>query len=209
MSPGGVAVVGVVGVEPFDPPHPASASPRISSAANPLLRNCRQCVSHEPLRAAAYTKKGGDRAGHRLRIPAVARLAYAASSTGSGSRTLATFRSRTMPTALQELQRDPGDVELVPGQAVTGRDGMRVVIVVPAFAEGEQRDPPAVARIIARREPARCPTCASPNSPATSRAGRRPHAGRSPHRHQGQPADREQQQPQHGERHPVVVVQPA
>ena len=37
------------------------------------------------------------------------------------------------------------DVELVPFEAVAGADGMGVVVVVPAFAEGEQGDPEAVA----------------------------------------------------------------
>jgi hypothetical protein len=41
------------------------------------------------------------------------------------------------------------DVELVPGEAVTGADGMRVVVVVPAFATGEESDPPVVAGVIA------------------------------------------------------------
>jgi len=40
----------------------------------------------------------------------------------------------------------PVGVELVPGQAVARGLGMGVVVVVPAFAEGEQRDPEAVAR---------------------------------------------------------------
>src|SRR5215510_10227436 len=50
---------------------------------------------------------------------------------------------------VEDLQRDPGDVELVPGEAVAGGDGMRVMVVVPAFAEGQERHPPAVARIVA------------------------------------------------------------
>ena len=67
----------------------------------------------------------------------------------------------------EQLQRDPADVELVPGQAVAGRHRVRVVVVVPALAEGQERHPPAVARVVARLEAARCPTCASPSSPAT------------------------------------------
>jgi len=40
---------------------------------------------------------------------------------------------------------------------VTGRRGMRVVVVVPAFAEGEQRDDDVVAGIVAGGEAAGAP----------------------------------------------------
>ena len=40
------------------------------------------------------------------------------------------------------------DVELVPGEAVTGADGMGMVIVMPAFAAGKDRDPPVVAGVV-------------------------------------------------------------
>ena len=39
-------------------------------------------------------------------------------------------------------------VELVPGEAVTGADGMGMVVVVPAFTAGEEGDPPVVAGVI-------------------------------------------------------------
>src|SRR5271168_2152221 len=38
----------------------------------------------------------------------------------------------------------PVEINFVPGEAVARGDGMRVVIVVPAFAPGYQRDPPAI-----------------------------------------------------------------
>src|SRR5438132_12652780 len=53
---------------------------------------------------------------------------------------------------VEALQRDPGDVEFVPGQAMTGRHRVRVMVVMPALAEREERDPPAVARVVARLE---------------------------------------------------------
>src|SRR5207244_3890471 len=52
------------------------------------------------------------------------------------------------------LEQEPGKIELVPGKAVTRGSGMGVMIVVPALAERQQRDPPEVSRIVRRREPA-------------------------------------------------------
>ena len=49
------------------------------------------------------------------------------------------------------------DVELVPGEAVTGADGVGVVVVVPAFAAGEESDPPVVAGIVLGLEAALAP----------------------------------------------------
>src|SRR5579875_592696 len=49
------------------------------------------------------------------------------------------------------------DIELVPGEAVAGADRVGVVVVVPAFAAGEQSDPPAVARIVLGFKAARSP----------------------------------------------------
>src|SRR5690242_4892635 len=40
------------------------------------------------------------------------------------------------------------DVELVPGEAVTRADRVGVVVIVPAFAAGEQGDPPGVAGVV-------------------------------------------------------------
>ncbi len=37
------------------------------------------------------------------------------------------------------------NVELPPSEAVLHRNGMRMVVVVPAFSAGEQRNPPVVA----------------------------------------------------------------
>jgi len=49
------------------------------------------------------------------------------------------------------------DVELVPGEAVSGADGMSVVVVVPAFAAGEHGDPPVVAGVVLGLEAALAP----------------------------------------------------
>jgi len=49
------------------------------------------------------------------------------------------------------------DVELIPGEAVTSADRVGVVVVVPAFAAGEQSDPPVVARVILGLETALAP----------------------------------------------------
>ena len=49
------------------------------------------------------------------------------------------------------------DVELIPGEAVTRADGMGVVVVVPAFAAGEQSDPPVVAGVVLGLEAALAP----------------------------------------------------
>ena len=54
-------------------------------------------------------------------------------------------------------QSMPGDVELVPGQAVARRRRVRVVVVVPALAERQQRHPPGVARVVLGREAAAAP----------------------------------------------------
>src|SRR5208283_4322291 len=48
-------------------------------------------------------------------------------------------------------------IDLVPGQSVARRDGVGMVIVVPAFAAGEERDPPTVAGVVAGLKPPRAP----------------------------------------------------
>src|SRR5947209_3255994 len=58
---------------------------------------------------------------------------------------------------LQQTYAPPVDVNLVPGEAVTRRCRMRVMIVVPALAESQERDPPTVGRIIVGGEPASAP----------------------------------------------------
>ena len=40
----------------------------------------------------------------------------------------------------------PVGIEFVPGETVTGRLRMGMVVVMPAFAEGEESDPHAIAR---------------------------------------------------------------
>ena len=48
----------------------------------------------------------------------------------------------------------PVEIKFVPFEAVTGRNRMGVVIVVPAFSKGHDRHPPAVRGKIAGDKPA-------------------------------------------------------
>src|SRR5260221_719042 len=58
---------------------------------------------------------------------------------------------------LQDLDLDPGDIELKPGQAMASRGGMCVVVVMPAFTEREEGNPPAITGVIPGFETARAP----------------------------------------------------
>ncbi len=58
---------------------------------------------------------------------------------------------------LQRADAIPVEVDFVPRQAVFGSARMRVMIVVPAFAKGKQRHPPAIGRIVASQEASRAP----------------------------------------------------
>src|SRR3970040_689388 len=58
---------------------------------------------------------------------------------------------------LQGPDPDPVMVELVPGQAVACAGRVRVMVVVPSLAEGQERYPPVVRRVVARLEPTRAP----------------------------------------------------
>jgi hypothetical protein len=60
-------------------------------------------------------------------------------------------------TDSQDGDAVPVGIELVPCQTVTRGLRMGVVVVVPAFAEGEQSDPHAIAGGVAGREPSRTP----------------------------------------------------
>ena len=66
-----------------------------------------------------------------------------------------TFSAR--PSLREEPDAVVVDVELVPGEAVARADGVGVVVVVPAFAAGEQSDPPVVAGVVLGFEAARAP----------------------------------------------------
>src|SRR5581483_10131767 len=57
----------------------------------------------------------------------------------------------------KDLDRDPGDVEFIPRQTVTGGGWMRVVVIMPALAKREESDPPVVARIVTRGKAPRTP----------------------------------------------------
>src|SRR5579864_7378504 len=58
---------------------------------------------------------------------------------------------------LQHLDGHPGNIEFVPSQPVPRRRGMGVMVVVPAFAERQQSDPPKVPGIVTGLEPAAAP----------------------------------------------------
>ena len=53
-----------------------------------------------------------------------------------------------------------GEVELSPAEAVAGRGGKGVVVVVPAFAEAEESDDDVVAALVVRAERAVAPEVA-------------------------------------------------
>jgi hypothetical protein len=52
---------------------------------------------------------------------------------------------------------NPRRVEFIPREAMPSRTGMCVVVIVPTFTKGEERDPPVVTRIIVGREPTHAP----------------------------------------------------
>src|SRR5580692_8332574 len=60
------------------------------------------------------------------------------------------FNLLCQPQDAEQTNAQVVEVEFIPGHAVACRDGMRMMIVVPAFAAGEQGDPPQVTRIVAR-----------------------------------------------------------
>ncbi len=71
-------------------------------------------------------------------------------------------RSRRLdvPGQAERLQRadaHPVEIDFVPREAVARAGRMGVMVVVPPFAERQQRDPPVVRRVVARVEPARSP----------------------------------------------------
>ena len=112
------------------------------------------------------------------------------------------------PDGLQELQLDPGGVELVPGQAVARRGRVGVMVVVPAFAERQQRDPPRVLRIVLRREAAAAPHVrGGVDQPGRVQADH--HAQEDRPVDERPAADGEQGEAEHRQRHPVIRGQPA
>src|SRR5271156_377525 len=58
---------------------------------------------------------------------------------------------------LKQPDAVPVRIDFIPLQAVARGNRMRVVIVVPAFAPGQQGDPPAVGGKVARGKAARAP----------------------------------------------------
>ena len=110
-----------------------------------------------------------------------------------------------MPIALKN-QRDPGDVELTRrGRGAPTR--VRVVIVVPAFAERQERHPPAVARVVARLEAAE-PYYVRGRVDQPRAVQNRDDAGEIPRDHRPA-ADREEDGGRAWSAAPAIRVQPA
>ena len=101
----------------------------------------------------------------------------------------------------------PGRIELIPGQPVPRGSRMRMVVVVPAFAEGHQSDPPVVARIVARAN-RRVPHIWVAEFTSQVACSRPRLAGKPPHKTIGRPPTRKERPPSTTVRHPVIVVQP-
>src|SRR3954454_7237351 len=59
--------------------------------------------------------------------------------------------------ALQDFQQNPGRVKFIPRQSMTRRSRVRMMIVVPALAEGEESNPPVIAGIVASGKTAAAP----------------------------------------------------
>src|SRR5687767_6732843 len=51
---------------------------------------------------------------------------------------------------LQQADREPAGVHLPPSQAVAGRSGKGVVVIVPALAQAQQAAEPVIARVVVR-----------------------------------------------------------
>ena len=113
------------------------------------------------------------------------------------------------PDRAEQLQREPGEVELVPGKAVARRGRMGVMVVVPAFAEREERHPPAGfgnrPSVAKRRPPHMCV------AELTSQVACRPTTTRRKIAQftSGQPPIASSDEAEHRQRHPVIGRQPA
>ena len=91
---------------------------------------------------------------------------------------------------------------------MTGAGRVRVVVVVPAFAEGQERDPPVVASSRRASGSGASPTGASPSSPARCSAGRRSCGRRCPRARTGMPPNASRARPTTTFGDPVPVGQP-
>src|SRR5579863_5010713 len=108
--------------------------------------------------------------------------------------------------ALQNVDQNPGVVDLVPGQPVANRCWMGMVVVVPAFAKRQCGNPPVVPRVVARGKPASAPHMSSGiDQPRGVQTKNHPHTNAP--EHQRQAADRQQNGAEYDHRHPVPVVQ--
>ena len=67
------------------------------------------------------------------------------------------------PDAMERVDAEPIDIQLVPGEAVADAAWIGVVVVMPALAKRQQGYPPVVGRIVAGSESGGCPRCARRN----------------------------------------------
>src|SRR5690348_9424714 len=138
--------------------------------------------------------------------------AYAGGGSGSFSLGQAVFNRGDFDgfgeaKPLQHGDLNPGAIEFVPGKAVTGRGGMSMVVVVPAFSGGQKGNPPVVAGVIARGKTALAPhMCRGIHEPGSVQADHDAQAG-PPEEHR-EATDGIKDSAQNHQRHPVVVVQP-
>ena len=106
-------------------------------------------------------------------------------------------------------------IDLVPSKAVAGGDGVGVVVVVPAFAAGEQRNPPIVARVVASIKAAAAPKMGGGVDQPGGVQAERDAQKASPKQHSygafpsaGEPSEAEEERAADGDRHPVVFAEP-
>ena len=72
----------------------------------------------------------------------------------------------SQPQKFHYANAPPVEVNLVPRKSMPRRGWVSMVIIVPPFAKGQQRDPPIIPRIIVGNEAARAPhVCSRVNQP--------------------------------------------
>ena len=101
----------------------------------------------------------------------------------------------------------PVEINFIPGQAVARGNRMRVMIVVPAFAPGDQRDPPAIGGKIAGLKAARAPAVRGGiHQPGGVQADNR--AQENSPQDERDAADGEQNQAENDHRHVMIFGDP-
>src|SRR6202012_337087 len=111
------------------------------------------------------------------------------------------------------------DVELIPGEAVASADGVGVVVVVPAFAAGQESDPPVVAGVVLGLKAGSAPEVRRGVDQPRCMQAKRDAEERSPQHHADCTGDvmtrgsqrrakRDLQKPGDGQGKPVILRQP-